>query len=345
MNPLLSLRCLRAVGAAVLALATALPIGAGDYTFFIRQVQLPDELEWDIVVPQQGSQPSPLPVNPNGARFELHTVRSSPLTSYLLDSTYVNSYIPVGDVIITSEDPYSVIPRTRADRPFTVTFNVNGLSFDPEAPPAARSVKILRHVQAYPGRSNGDNLNRKHATLHAQCSVSDNGQHSIEFDLSAIPASNRLKVRGEERFSVYSLEDHGAPESQLASKFIQIWPVATSVMEGMDAGETIKAVAPEITVHLEDLYPNSWTYAQVYKGPPQLGTTGALVPGASIIIDGSVPRDEMIKIKKWDNVIHDDGQWTLEVVTSTPFGLDRLGHVTFNVQRTISVRGNVTSSD
>jgi len=331
--------------AAFLALPAPGPLLGGDYTFFIRQIQLPDELEWDVSVAQEGSQPSALAINPNGARFELHAVKSSPLTGYLLDTTYVNSYIPVATVDITSEDPYSVIPRTRADRPFIVTFNVGGLTFDPDAPAAAKSVKLLRHVQAYPGKGVGDDINRNNATLHAQGSLSENGPYALEFALTSIPGADRLKVRGEERFSVYSLEDFGVPESQLSSKFIQIWPVATSVISGMEHGDQIKGVAPEVTVELEDLYPNSWTYAQVYQGPPQLGTAGKLVPGASIIIDGSVPRDETIKLKNWDSVIREDGQWTLEIVTSTPFGLDRLGYLTFDVERTISVRGNVTSLD
>lgn len=340
------LRTILIVGASALAaLPTSGVLAGGDYTFFIRQVQLPDELEWDISVAQQGSQPSPLPVNPNGARFELHALKSSPLTGYLLDTTYVNSYIPVAEVVITSEDPYSVIPRTRADRPFWVTFTVSGLTFEPEAPDAAKSVKLLRHVQAYPGKGVGDDIDRSLATLHAQGSLSENGPHTLEFALTSIPGANRLKVRGEERFSVFSLEDFGAPEAQLSSKFIQIWPVATSVISGLNPGDKIEGVLPEVTVELEDLYPSSWTYAQVYPGPPQLGTEGKLVPGASVIIDGSIPRDEVITVKKWDHVIREDGQWTLEVITSTPFGLDRLGYLSFEVERTISVRGNVTSVD
>ena len=72
----------------LLALAPHLP-GDDDYTFFIRQIQLQDagELEWDMDVEQQGTDQSALPINPHGARFELYTVKSSPLTSFLLDTT------------------------------------------------------------------------------------------------------------------------------------------------------------------------------------------------------------------------------------------------------------------
>lgn len=314
-----------------------------NYTFFVRQIQMPDEAEWDVTVAQQGSQQSPLAINPNGARFELWTVRSNPLTSYLLDTTYVNSYVPVADIEVTSEDPYSVIPRTRADRPFTVRVNVNGLSDDPTAPAAAQSVKFLRHVQAYPGEGNGKNVDRGQATLLSQGSLNANGEHVLEYQITSIPGTNRAKVRGEERFSIFSMEDYQAPESQLDSAFIQIWPVADSSISGIDPGQVIKGVAPQVTIDLNDLYPDSWTYAQVYQGDPALGTEGTIVPGTSILIDSSTPRSEKIRLKDWDEVIREDGNWTLEVLTVTPFGIDRLEHLSFQVQRKIRFNGSVTS--
>jgi len=316
-----------------------------NYSHFIRQIQMPDALEWDVVVDQEGSQQSPLEINPNGARFELWTLRNDPLTSYLLDTTYVNSYIPVAEVEIISEDPYEVIPRTRADRPFSIKVTVEGLSTDPTAPAAAQSVKILRQVQAYNGKGNGKNVNRGQADLISQGSIDSNGEHLLEFPLSSIPGGDRLKIRGEERFSVFSLEDYQAPESQLDAQFVQIWPVATSRITGISAGDKIKGKAPRLTIDLEDLYPDSWTYAQVYQGPPQLGTEGERVPGSSLLVDSSIPRDEELVVADWDEVIREDGDWTLEVLTVTPFGIDRLEHVSFQVQRTIKLNGSVTSID
>lgn len=318
---------------------------ANDYTFFIRQIQMPDAAEWDVSVAQQGSQQSPLAINPNGARFELWTVKANPLTSYLLDTTYVNSYIPVAQVSIRSEDPYSVIPRTRADRPFEVTVTVNGLSTDPAAPPAAKELKLLRHVQQYAPNENGATVNRGQATLLSQGSVNSNGDHVLTYTVTSIPGADRTKVRGEERFSVFSLEDYQAPESQLASKFIQVWPMTDMAIHGITSGEIIKGTAPNVNVQLTDLYPDSYTYVQVYEGNPQLGTLGAKVPGAAIVVDSSVPRDEMIKLKDWDAAIATDGIWTMEIVTVTPFGTDRLGYVSFTVDRAIKVNGAVTSAD
>jgi hypothetical protein len=312
------------------------------FTNFIRQIQLPDELEWDVNVELVGSQQSELPINPNGARFELWTVKSSPLTSYLLDTTYVNSYIPVCTVTITTEDPYEVIPRTRIDRPFTVTMNVDGLSTDPAAPEAARTVKLLRHVQSY-GTGKGNGIDRSQATLLSQGSLDSNGTHTIQIALSAIPGADRTRTRGEERFSVFTLADYQAPESQLDSLFVQVWPLTRVTVDGLSNGDVIKDLAPEVTVTLRDLYPDSFTYAQIYEGAPALGTEGTLIPGASVMIDSSVPKNRKLRIRQWDDVIRHDGTYTIEVLTSTPFGIDRLSYMSFDVKRTIKFNGNVTS--
>ncbi len=313
------------------------------YTFFIRQTQMPGDVVWDAAVGQSGSQLSPLAINPNGARFDLWAVKSNPLTSTLVSTTYVQSYVPVATVNITSEDPYTTIPRTRADRPFTVTMTVQGLSNSASAPDPAKSVKLLRHVQAYTGSETGATINRSLATLLSQGSLTTNGTHTLSIAVTSIPGADRSKVKGEERFSIFSLADYQAPESQLASEFIQIWPVTTMTQTGLANGNVIKGVAPETVVTLTDLYPNSFTYAQVYPGAPQLGVEGTLVPGASIVVNGTVPVNNTIRLKDWDAYISTDGVWTLEILTETPFGLDRLGFTSFTVDRTLKVNGNVTS--
>jgi hypothetical protein len=321
--------------------------GAQTYTFFIRQTQMPDSSEWDLSVAQNGQRNSLMPVNPGGARFDLWAVRSSPLASFLIDSTYVNTYVPVAEVKVTSGDPYTVIPRTRADQPFTVTITVNGLTTDPTAPLAAQQVKLLRHHQSYPATSDGSNIDRSQATLHTQASLTSNGAHTLSYSQTVLPAPNGnfLKTKGEERFSVFSLADYQSPESLLSSDFIQIWPVATGSVSGINSTTVIRAKAPNVSVNLVDLYPDSVTYAQVYPGPPSLGTVGTMIPGASLVVNGSVPRDGQFFVWDWDSSIPSDGDWTMEVLTTTPFGTDRLAFVTFSVSRSIKVNGSVTSAD
>lgn len=343
MKPLAILKSVTALCLGIVCLPPT--VHSEDYTYFIRQIQMPDAAEYDVSVAMQGSQMSPLAINPNGARFELWTVKANPLTSFLLDTTYVNSYIPVAQVDIISEDPYSVIPRTRADRPFEVRITINGMSIDPTSPEAARSVKLLRHVQEYSGNQSGENVNRSLATLLSQGSINSNGDHVLSYPVTSIPGADRSKVRGEERFSVFSLQDYQAEESQLASKFIQVWPMADVSLVGMTSGEVVKGTAPNVTVQMDDLYPDSFTFAQVYKGNPKLGVEGTRVPGAAVIVDSSVPKNEMLKLRDWDAAIPTDGIWTLEIITITPFGMDRLAYLSFLVDRAIKINGAVTSAD
>jgi hypothetical protein len=315
------------------------------YTNFVRQIQLPSGVLWDASVTPAGEQLSPLAINPGGARFELWTIKSDPLTVYLLDTRYVGTYVPMADVNIRTEDPYTYtgIPRTRADRPFVVDVTTSGLLSGDDVPQSSKSVKLLRHVQSYGVGGTGDGIDRSQATLLHQVSLVNNAIHRLSYTVTSIPGADRAKVRGEERFSVFSLEDYQAPESQLASKFVQIWPVADGSIAGMAQDQLVKFKLPNITLTLNDLYPDSRTYVQVYKGEPVLGTTGVAIPGSGLVIYDSVPQNRVLDIKDWDEVIAEDGRWTMELLTATPFGIDRLAYVSFNVDRTIEMNGSFTT--
>lgn len=318
-----------------------------DYTNFVRQVQLPSGVKWDATVLPEGEQLSPLEINPGGARFELWTVRADPLTVYLLDTKYVGTYVPMADVVVTTEDPntYTAIPRTRADRPFIVDVTTAGLrpADDLTAPAASKSVKLLRHVQSYGVGGTGENIDRNQALLIDQRQLVNNATHRLSYAINSVPGSDRTKVRGEERFSVFSLEDYQAPSSQLASMFVQIWPVADGSISGIAANQKIRYKMPSITLTLNDLYPDSRTYAQVYPGGLQTGVQGTVVEGSAIVIYDSVPHNRVLVIDNWDAAISADGRWTLELLTVTPFGVDRLAHVSFDVDRTIEMNGTFTT--
>jgi len=318
---------------------------AGTYTNFIRQVQLPSGVVWDASVLASGEQVSALPIDVGGARFELWTVLSAPLTSYLLDTRFVSAYAPTAEVVFRSEDPYAVIPRTRADRPFSVEISVNGLLSGAGDPEASKSVKLLRHVQSYGTEGNGDNIDRTQATLLSQAVLAKNGKQTLAYSLTSIPSANLAKVRGEERFSVYTLADGTSPESQIASRYVQVWPVADGTISGIAPNQKIRLKLPQITLTLNDLYPDSKTYAQVYRGAQKLGTTGTIVPGTSLVLNGSVPESRTLVLDRYDSVFDSDGVWTMELLTITPFGTDRLAYVTFEIDRTLELNGTFTTME
>lgn len=313
------------------------------YTNFIRQVQYPSEVQWDASVAAAGQQLSALAIDPGGARFELWTVSSSGPTSYLLESCYVGTYIPVASVAIRSEDTTSAIPRTRADRPFYVDVTVNGLLSGSGDPEPSKSVKFLRHVQSYGVAGTGVDIDRTQAILLSQSSITTNGTQNLTFAINSVPGANRAKVRGEERYSLFSLEDYQAPESQLASRYIQIWPVADGTIAGVANNQLVRYSLPQLTLTLNDLYPFSTTYLQAYKGSAQLGVTGKIVPGSALVINDSIPQSRVLTLTNYDSVFDDDGAWTLELVTKTPFGMDRLAYVTFNLDRTLKMNATLTT--
>ncbi|MBX3743117.1 MAG: hypothetical protein KF712_19185 [Akkermansiaceae bacterium] len=307
------------------------------YTNFIRQIQMPSGVEWELSnISASGERQSGLSVANDGARFELWTVKSNPLTSYLLDSKFVGAYIPSATLTIRSEDTYTTIPRTRADRPFWVDVNVTGLSSDATAPAAARSVTFLQHTQSYGTGGLGLNLDRLLATLLSQVSITGNGERRFSFQVTSIAGADRTKVRGEERFSIFSLPDLLSPASQLASQYIQIWPVANGSISGIAEGEVFRAKIRTLTVAANDLYPDSRAYLQIYKGPAVLGTEGIVVPSSVMLGDANVPKDDARPVDL-DQYVTSDGTWTVELLTSTPFGIDRLAKLTFQVSRSLHV--------
>jgi len=142
---------------------------------------------------------------------------------------------------------------------------------------------------------------------------------------------------------VYSLEDYQAPESHLDSAFVQIWPVADGTISGINQGDILKMDTPTLTIAANDLYPDSQVYVQAYPGNESLGTEGTVIPGSGLIVKEAVPQDRLITLQDWSDVITANGVWTIELLTKTPFGIDRLAWVSFNVDKTITVNGNVTT--
>ncbi len=338
------------IAAAALSCGLGFAVETISYTNYLRQYQMPEGTTWDAssTVAAVGSKFSDLAINPGGARFDLWTIKSSSvsgLTSYLLDSSYVGTYVPVATVVVSSQDTTGVVPRTRADRPFYVTVTVAGLLAGATDPEPSKSVKFLRHVQSYGTNGTGVGIDRTQATLLTQTSINTNGTQNLTFALTSIPGGNRSKVRGEERFSVFSLEDYQAPESQLASKYIQVWPVADGTISGLTSNQLVRFAMPSLTLALNDLYPNSTTYAQAYKGNQVLGTTGTIIPGSSLIINDSIPNSRVLTLSNYDSVFDSEGVWTMELLTKTPFGIDRLAYVSFTLDRTIVLNGAMTTTE
>ncbi|MEO5713533.1 MAG: hypothetical protein ABIT37_08580 [Luteolibacter sp.] len=317
---------------------------ASSYTNFIRQVQLPTGIQWDASVAAAGEQNSSLALDLGGARFELWTVKNSPLTSYLLDTKFVSTFSPAATVAIRTEDPYAMVPRTRADRPFYVDVTVSGLVPGTLASESGKAVTLMRHVQSYGLGGVGNPIDRSQATLLSQSSITANGAITLTYAMTSVPAANLTKAAGEERFSVWTVADATSPTvSQLASRYVQIWPLADGSISGITQGQKIRFTMPQVTLTLNDLYPSSDTYAQIYPGAQKLGTVGTRI--TTLIVNDSIPKSKVLILKDYDPYFTQEGTWTMEILTTTPFGTDRLSYVTFDLNRTLRVNSMITSAE
>lgn len=319
------------------------------YTNFIRQIQQPSGVTYDMSVASvspTGGTLSALGIDTGGASFQLWTVaNTSPVTNYLLNSTFVSTYIPGATVGIVTGDPYATIPRTRCDQPFKVNVTISGLLTGSTNPAASESVNLLHYVQSYGAGGTGVGIDRTQATLLTTAAITTNGLQTLSYTLTAVPGTPLTKIRGEERFSVFSLADYQAPSTQLASLFLQIWPVTDGSITGITSGQTIRTAMPQLTLTLNDLYPSSTSYAQAYLGNPVLGTKGTVLPGSNLVISDTIPSSRVLLVNNYDSIFNADGVWTIELLTVTPFGTDRLAYVTFTLNRIIEANGTFTTNE
>jgi len=326
--------------------SAALPANANtsDYTFFIRQRMNPMGIEYDMQVESEGEGLAAFTIGTyNTSTFEFWAVNVTTARSYLLDTITAGALLPRATVAIRTEDRYAALPRTRADRPIYVDYTVTGLGSDPGYPDSLKGVNLLRHVQSYGATGTGDGLDRTQATLLSQTSVTSDGTQTATIAINEIPGANRAKVRGEERFSLFSQPvnftdpgsgtSYSAPPFSLDSQFVQIWPVADGSINGISQGQILGTGVPVLTFQVNDLYPDSFTWAQVYQGGPQDGVTGAMVPGSGITLNDSVPADRIVTLQNYGALFTSDGLWTMELLTRTPFGTDRLARVSFIVRQ------------
>jgi hypothetical protein len=325
----------------------AFAVGEG-YTNFVRQNQQTSGVVWDMPVVPTGTGTSLAALEDKGAVFQLWTVQTSPLTQYLLDTKLVSAYMPTAVITIVTEDPYTTVARTRADRPFTVNINVAGLittGITATTPDASKRVLLQQYVAPYPtGVTSLVPSVVSSGTPFMQAYITTNGTTTLKFAKTSIKATDPTQATGEEHFLVQALADASIAQTQIARNFVQIWPVASATLAGISSGDKIRSSAPTVKVTFTNLYPRSDSWVQVYPGNPVLGTTGTTIPGSYLVLDQAKGDTRTLTLTGYEAVFPTDGVYTMEALTKTPFGTDRLTYVTFTVARTLSVRSQIGES-
>jgi hypothetical protein len=338
-----TIRTIISLSTLALSAAVAAP---EDYVNSVRQIQSDSGVEWDVTVAPQGQMLSPEGVGPKGSLYRLWSIHSLTGSEFLLDEEFVSSYSPVATIEILTVDPYETIPRTRADQPFVVKIEISGLlspDLSGSIPVAATTVHLLHEGFLYPeGEHSLAPVQNPVGVELISGYINRNGNTTLSFPWTNLSGPDLTKLEGEEVFTVSSLEDYEVTESVLQSARVQIWPLAESSIAGLDP-TIVYTDVPEVTVSLRDLYPDSSTHVRVYLGPPSASPSQVEnLPTSYVVIDDVIPQDRTVVLDDLNDVMEETGNYTLEVLHTTPFGaeiLDRFYPI--QVSHGIKVRGTL----
>lgn len=324
---------------AAIGAPSALVASSENFTNFVRQYQQGTGVYWDMQnVAASGSSTSLHSLEEGGALFQLWTIEKSTARDYLLDQKVVGAYMPKADVKVVTKDPYEKIPRTRIDQPFSVHVTVGDLlPAGSNLPQAASSVLAEHHLAPYPkGQNSVTTAAAVSGTPVASGYITTNGISTFDIDRSMLKDNAGNQAVGEEHFVVHALSDGSFNQTQIASGYVQIWPMATGTINGISDGERITFHPPALTLMLEDLYPGSYTYMRV----KDIHSDYEAVFEQSQYVLSDEPKDtgKLITISDYGKMFPKDGTYRLDLVTVTPFGTDLLSTLTLVVDRTLQVR-------
>lgn len=346
------------------ALATA---QAQDPQAWVRQTVLESGLVYDI--PLDGTQSinnftAALPISEEGSMFQLFARGTAwDNNIYLLDTKLLRAYSPQITVDLQSEDPYvrgnsastNYVRRTRADRPFSVNIKVSGL-VPGSTDDAERQVYFACSGCSY-SLDSFSGLGQTPFLIHE--SNLQNGNITLNALYHELPSASPSLGCGEQTYTIIRYASDGVPATVLAEPKLEVWPVATAAIENVSANQLFIDRIPSLIIRLNHLYPDSRTYAQIYNGEAVLGTTGTIINGTErrygrhynpdqLEEPTNVPQNLSISIDDLSNYAYRDGTYTLEIITETPFfgrTPERLFSVTFNVDRIISSRGQISTAE
>lgn len=265
----------------------------------------------------------------------------------LLDEVAIGTYLPEATVTLRSEDPYQP-PRTRADRPYTFTLSARKLA-DP-ADPRGGITKLrvdrdfkLYHPDLHVPFPNGVGQGSYDESYEFQ----RNGDFTDSAVYQSLPYERPTKAIGEESFTAKVPLGSTGSQVAIGSATIQIWPVSEATVENIMQGKRYTAVPADARVVFKDLYPDSVTYAQIYEGEPVLGKVGKVIGSSVVSYNTFEPQNAVVPLSVPNSDLGADGTYTIEVLTTTPFNNrqpERVSYVSFVIDRTIQVRGNLVNA-
>ena len=198
---------------------------------------------------------------------------------------------------------------------------VQGLRDEAGAPDYARTVLVGRGYKSYSLDSftpTGETGNHEDSWVSQT-----NGEHVDLAVRHRLPGDAPTQVAGAELHTVYSLPAMGF-SFQLASAEVIVWPVGTAAFEDLADWQTYVDLPSTCGIRLRNAYPRSTTYARIHQGRPAPGAEGTVIASTITTFgDGNdapnVPQHARILLGALSDYITTDGEYSIEVVTVTPF--------------------------
>lgn len=362
--------------------ATTILASAGETLNFLRQTHYDSVVIWDVPIDTSGSIGSPLGVGDKGSVYELWSLDSTG-NMVEMDREVVSTYNANFTVRFETGDPYSPVPRTRVDQPFTAHISVRGLDGAPDTGSGEylKKLSVVHQGFLFPTMeyTMDDVGGLNEPQIIRQFEITGDGDYAFQFPMTNLSGSDITKTFGAE-FMVITSPDrynqgHGnnvdgvdidnngnfardldiiLADEVVQGKYVvgnifewamvQIWPIAEATINGIEPGRTYQYI-PDITVDLQNLYPDSRTYLRYYKGLPTSNPADPVEVGqATVVINDATPQDKTLATTILDDLIDEDGVYTVEVLHETPFGTDILAQVSpLKVDRDITFRGNLNA--
>jgi len=319
---------------------------AQEYVNFVRQQQQASKIIWDMPVAPKGVAPAVMATEEGGALFQLWTVSQQNAKDYLLDQKVVGAYIPKGSIIVRAADSYNGIPRIRVDQPFSVEFTVSNLLAGQNIPLSASTVLAEHHLVQNPDPQTTITVAQAiGGTPFSSGYISKNGVTIVNYQASSIKAPDPRSAYGEEHFVLHALGDGSFAQTQIASAFIKVWPMASGKISGLDPNAIVRFTPPQLTVKLDNLYPRSSTFVRIRSNGPVLRNGGAIIPDSMLVLDQEISANRLLTVSNYGGFFDSDGAYVLELLTTTPFGTDILDSVAFRVNRTMTVNSMIVDGE
>ena len=331
---------------------------------WVRETDISTGQMYDIGLQPLGGGFTPtLAISEAGNRFELYARGTAWDTKvYLLDTKLIRAYSPAAAFTIDTGDPYvrgdvdsgRFVKRMRADQTYSVTLQVSGLVPGSASAAENSAYYVVNATNYNPVTYSG--LDQEEYEIFSR--VLPNGT------LASGPMEHELTTPGkyacgEMKFTMVRWAADGVPDTIIAQPKIEIWPVAKATIENIAENQVFIDKIPLVIFNYKDLYPDSRTYAQIYKGRYVKGTVGTVVqtterkygthynPGVGTE-PASVPQTLAVGVEGLSNYTPKDGVYTVEILTETPYDSRQpvsLQKVTFEVDRVISSRGKLSTAE